>query len=156
MVHKVLFDVEILFRYCEYDSRVQSTCLHLLPSNELLVMAQDNWIMRLVFRNRYELEHEIYEIEVLDYQYEVNGESDSDELTAPISSSYFLILVAFLAMTFAFYVFCIAEKQFRHENCLTSNEKPKFSGPNPKDKQPNANEMHPKLVNNSKIDAEMV
>ena len=75
-------------------------------------------MMRLNFRNRYELEHEIYEINVLDYQYEINGKLDSDELTAPISSSYFLILVAFIAMTFAFYVFCIAEKQFRHQNCL--------------------------------------
>ena len=112
--------------------------------------------MSLVFRNRYELEHEIYDIEVLDYQYEVNGKSDSDELTAPISSSYFLILLAFIAITFAFYVFCIAEKQFRNQNCLTSNEKPKFSCQNPKDKQPNANEKYPKLLNNSKIDAEMV
>ena len=112
--------------------------------------------MSLVFRNRYELEHEIYDIEVLDYQYKVNGKSDSEELTAPISSSYFLILVAFLAMTLAFYVFCIAEKQFWHRNSLTPNEKPTFSGPNPKDKQPNANGKHPKLVNNSKIDAEMV
>jgi len=102
------------------------------------------------------LEHEIYDIEVLDYQYEVNGKSDSDELTAPISSSYFLILLAFIAITFAFYVFCIAEIRFRHQNCLTANEKQKFSGPNPKDKQTNANEKHPKLADNSKIDAEMV
>ena len=98
------------------------------------------------------MEHEIYEIEVLDYQYGVNEKSDSDDFT----TSYVLILVALIAMTFAFYVFCIAEKQFRHQNCLASNEKPKFSCPNPNDKQSNANEKHPKLVDNSKMDAEMV
>ena len=105
--------------------------------------------MSLVFRNRYELEHEIYDKNVLDYQYETNGKSDSDGLTAPISSSYFLILVAFIAMTFAFYVFCIAEKQFRNLNCFLSNEKPKFS-------DAEVDEKHKKMMNDSKIDSEIV
>ena len=91
----------------------------------------------------------MYEINVLDNQYEINGKSDSDGLTAPISSSYFLILVAFIAMTFAFYVFCIAEKQFRNLNCLFSNEKPKFS-------DAEVDEKHQKSINHSKIDSEIV
>ena len=106
-------------------------------------------MMRLDFRNRYELEHEIYEINVLDYQYEINGKLDSDGLTAPISSSYFLILVAFIAMTFAFYVFCIAEKQFRHQNCFTPNKKSKFS-------DAEVDKQHEKSTNHSKIESEIV
>ena len=91
----------------------------------------------------------MYEINVLDNQYEINGKSDSDGLTAPISSSYFLILVAFIAMTFAFYVFCIAEKQFRHQNSFTKNKKPKFS-------DAEVDKQHQKSMNHSKIDSEIV
>ena len=56
----------------------------------------------------------MYQIYVHDYQYEVNDESESDavasSVTAPISSSYFLLIVAFIAIIVAFYVFCISEK----------------------------------------------
>ena len=105
----------------------------------------------LYFRNRYELEHEIYEMNVLDYQYELNGKSNSDGLTASIYRSYLLVLVAFVAMTIAFYVFCIAEKQFRHQNCLTQNEKSKFSTADLK-----MDDRHQKSKNHSKIDSEIV
>ena len=112
--------------------------------------------MSLVFRNRYELEYEIDDKNVLDYQYELNGKSESDGLTAPISSSYLLILVAFIAMAFAFYVFCIAEKQFQRQNCLTPNEKSKFSEAECHQKQISSIDEKQKLSNHSKIDVEIV
>ena len=101
------------------------------------------------------MEHEIYEINFLDYQNEKAGKSESDGLKAPISSSmssYFLFVVAFIAMTFALYVFCITKKHFRS---LSSNKN--FSDPDPKIKQVNTiDEKHEKLINHSKIDSDFV
>ena len=98
------------------------------------------------------MEHEIYEINFLDYRNEKDGKSESDGLKAPISSSYFLFVVAFIAMTFALYVFCITKKHFRS---LSSNKN--FSDPDPKNMQVNTiDEKHEKLINHSKNDSELV
>ena len=83
---------------------------------------------------------------VLDYQYEFNRKSDSDGLTASISPSYLLILVALVAMTIAFYVFCISEKQIRHHNV-----NPKYQTSDLK-----LDEKHQKSIYHSKIDSEIV
>ena len=98
------------------------------------------------------MEHEIYEINFLDYQNEKDGKSESDGLKAPNSSSYFLFAVVFIAMTFALYVFCITKKHYRS---LSSNKN--FSDPDPKIKQVDTiDEKHEKLMNHPKIDSELV
>ena len=112
--------------------------LHIISSNACFFTADKAVIKELLLRNRYELEHEVYQIYVHDYQYDEI--SESDRVTAPISSSYFLFVIALVAIILAFYVFCFAETQCKGglqcKMCCVPDKNQKFDS-NPESKHLN-------------------
>ena len=123
-------------------------------SAQMLVFLQP---IKLLLRNRYELEHEVYQIYVHDYQYDEI--SESDRVTAPISSSYFLFVIALVAIILAFYVFCFAETQCKGglqcKMCCVPDKNQKFDS-NPESKHLNVTNNRDNDTRFSRMGSEIV
>ena len=122
-----------------------------------LLFAADKAVIKELLRNRYELEHEVYQIYVHDYQYEEI--SESDRVTAPISSSYFLFVIASVAIILAFYVFCFAETQCKGglqcKMCCVPDKNQKFDS-NPESKHLNVTNNRDNDTRFSRMGSEIV